>query len=713
MATRFEPIALGEPTVSGIRLHGAFGRGDRQRLMNLADRCIQKQKRRLVIDCSDLDSLGGGGAAALADLQGRLLERDGEMVFVGAGEVVLRFLRSKFANLPLRCFETVAAALTALGVASPPESGPATAADKTTAAAAPPDERGADLDRLLEKVQPEGERPDPLVRRTADLVTAAYVSLEDVLQAAHDGSNPPVIGEALSQLLDSHDLAAETIYCHAHGHQYQAASGKVRLPAAGGVVAGLLRIKRPLTLLDLEDGELWDEESALLEELQPDLILPLICRDELTGIAFLRRGGEEREYGICEIFALELLLRLWSQPVSRASADTPASGEAVLSCQADRRQPPGRKSARAASEERAEAAGLVTVPQPVSSQENLLGVRLELTRGLQDAQDLPHFWQVVISRLREVAEVTSLAYLDGADRWSAGYLAGEARRGLVPAELTGERLLAFFRTLERPIEVVNMPSSLGKARNLLLGCGLHWLAPLRAEGSQYLGVVALGLRWRFRLAEPCDEIHGFLEIAGEALLRLRENQNRADMSLGLFEDLLVGREMSAQPVDEVTRETARTVRLLARELGLSSDQEQDLVLGALLRNHGQIDPTLDDLAADQLTGQKWEMFRSHPDNGEQRLAQLKAPAAVRDAVRHHHERFDGRGFPLGLRGRDIPLAARLVALAQCHALHLVRSGGDQALAAVKQEAGRALDPDLVEIFVKAAVRDQATITVQA
>lgn len=699
MPTRFEALDLGVPEVFGVRLHGSFGRGDRHRLVDLAERCLDRGKTRLVLDCRDLESLGGGGAQVLADLQQRLQEQGGEAVFVAVGEVVHRFLRAKFKGLKLRCFDSLEEARTAFeveapGVAAPADaptasapsiSAPAAGAEPTTvaddlvitdgAARAPsPADRG-DLDSLLPPVDPHDVSADTTGRRTAEIVTAAYLSLDEMLLAVRDSSNPTLLGEALAQLLDSHDLAAATVFCHPQGDYYVAIDGSIRLPVQGGIVASLIRTGRPLTLLDLEDGELWDEESQMLEDQQPDLILPLMRDGCLGGLAFLQRGSDDREYGISEIFALELLQRL----LSRDSQEVPVAAD-------------GERSVR---------------PAPIAGQESLLVAELELVRGLQDAQDLPHFWQIVIARLRQAIEFTSLLYLDGDDADAAPFLAGEARRGLQVDLLQQDRIRTFFRMLERPVEIVNMPASLQEARDTLLACGLEWLVGLRGDGA-YLGVAALGLRWRTDPTDAAETIQDFVEIIGEALLRLREGQQRAEMNLGLIQGMLVGDGPECDQ-DAITCETVDAVRLLAAELGLSPDQVRDLVLGALLRNLGQQDLDVDDLAADKLTGAQWESFREHPDAGDRRLAGLNAPTAVRDAVRHHHERFDGRGFPLGLSGRDIPLAARLVAVAQHHALHRIRHGDEAALAALQAEADRALDPDLVEIFVGANERLQANL----
>lgn len=747
MATRFDPLDLGDDRVFGVRLHGAFGRGDRQRLLELASRCVARQKTRLILECHDLDSLGGGGAAVLADLQRRLVAQGGEVVFVGAGEVVRRFLAGKFSELPLRCFEDVDTALAALrdGQAEPEAAEPEAAepdvpepdapeaeaaaldasAGETSASPAPaapsaagspaagssPDDAAApDLDRLLDGVPVAEDASDGSTRRTADLVTAAYVSLDDALSAAGSG-NSALLGETLGVLLDSHDLAARTILCSPHGDHYLAPDGRWRLPAQGGIVAALTRTGRPLTMLDLEDGDLWDEETELLEHLQPDIILPLVRDGVLAAVLLLQHGATGHDYSLSEMFALELLQRVLADAQS-GGADAAAGDGAGQRPDpaADVRDLAGAAGSADAAD--AAASGVGDVPGPVARVavpvasagcETLLSVKLDLARGLQDAQDVPHFWQVFISRLRLGAEVTSLVFLD-ADPRGAPFLAGEARRGLEEADFTGERIRTFFRTLERPVEVENMPTSFETERDTLLARGARWLVGLRADGREHLGVVALGLRWRCAVDEPADQIHDLMEITAEALLRLRRIQGRSDLTVGLLENLLVGGDGEVEPADPVTARTVASVRLLASELGLPPDQERDLVLGALLRNIGQQRPAPDDLQADRLGGEQWEVFRSHPDAGERTLAAFHGPAAVRDAVRHHHERFDGRGFPSGLQGRDIPLVARLVAVAQTFALHGGVADTEAALEAVRQEAGTALDPDLVAIFIKAQRR---------
>ena len=707
MAIVFEPLGLANDQPFGVRLSGAFGRGDRQRLLDLADRCLEREKTHLILDCADLDSLGGGGAGVLADLQRQLVATGGEAVFVSVGQVIRRFLARKFDDLPLRCFDDVAAALEALGEpagAAPvstaevegDEARPAPtcreAAPDPAPAAAPadPPAAGGDLDSLLGGVTVTDDDVTDRARRTADLVTAAYVSLDDLIDAAVAGANPAVFGEALAVLLDSHDLAADTVFFGATAHGLESADGARRLPADGAIATMAHRVGRPFTLLDVEEGRLDDHETMVLEQLCPDLIVPLLRGGRLLGLAMLGRGDDAREYGLSDVFALELLQRV----LAAATAGEPAPDGDEVGAEAE-----------------PEAAAAPAAPADDGPGVELSTALVALARGLHEAQDVPHFWQLLQSRLQPAVTVASLVYLDPAGDGSVPHAVGAARRALDErgdAALQHPRLRSYLDHLERPVAVTNMPAAFAAAREALHGAGLTWLAALHGTDGATLGAVALGLQWQ---ASPPDEaaaVHAIVEIAGEALHRMREHERRADLGLALVEQLVLGRSPGSgdAPDDPVTAATVAGVRMMAGELDLGTDQERDILLGVLLRDGGLDGMAVDDRQAEDLDPEQWQAYRGHPDRGADRAEGLGAPAAVRDVIRHHHERFDGRGFPCGLKGRDIPLAARLVAVAHCHALHLGR-GPEAALEAVRAQAGLALDPDLAAIFAQAAARDGA------
>jgi HD-GYP domain-containing protein (c-di-GMP phosphodiesterase class II) len=111
-----------------------------------------------------------------------------------------------------------------------------------------------------------------------------------------------------------------------------------------------------------------------------------------------------------------------------------------------------------------------------------------------------------------------------------------------------------------------------------------------------------------------------------------------------------------------------------------------------------------------LTPEEWEQMRRHPLVGAQIVAPFESFAAAAFIIRHHHERWDGSGYPDGLAGGAIPRGSRIVAVADVwDALTSARPyrpalSRDEAVAILHAEAGRTLEADTVATFV-ALVRD--------
>lgn len=167
--------------------------------------------------------------------------------------------------------------------------------------------------------------------------------------------------------------------------------------------------------------------------------------------------------------------------------------------------------------------------------------------------------------------------------------------------------------------------------------------------------------------------------------------------------------------DPYTAGHARRVRLYALELadslGLSPRQRRLLSLAAKLHDIGKVgipDAILHKPAA--LTVEENRIVQSHPVVGERILAPILKVGEVLAAIRGHHERFDGRGYPDGLAGERVPLLARLIAIPDCFdALTSSRAyrpalPAPAALAIVEAGAGSQFDPLLVRNFLRMAQR---------
>src|SRR5579872_1784178 len=168
--------------------------------------------------------------------------------------------------------------------------------------------------------------------------------------------------------------------------------------------------------------------------------------------------------------------------------------------------------------------------------------------------------------------------------------------------------------------------------------------------------------------------------------------------------------------DEVTHDHVRRVQqgtlALARELGVTDpDLLKGLEAGALLHDTGKIAVPEHILnKPGRLTPAEFDKMKQHAPIGAQILSSIEFPYPVVPVVRHHHENWDGTGYPDGLRGEDIPLGARILSVVDCFdALtsdrpYRRRMSDEQALAIIVERRGTMYDPAIVDTFVAAHQR---------
>ena len=146
---------------------------------------------------------------------------------------------------------------------------------------------------------------------------------------------------------------------------------------------------------------------------------------------------------------------------------------------------------------------------------------------------------------------------------------------------------------------------------------------------------------------------------------------------------------------------------LGRAAGLGARALDDVSWGALLHDVGKIGIPDEILCkAGALSDDEYSMIKTHPERSFEIMAHIEhlGQGAI-DAARHHHERFDGTGYPQGLRGEEIPLSARVVAIADTYdaitSSRSYRPGRTQAkaLEIIRGAAGSQLDDSLVQVFL--------------
>jgi len=186
----------------------------------------------------------------------------------------------------------------------------------------------------------------------------------------------------------------------------------------------------------------------------------------------------------------------------------------------------------------------------------------------------------------------------------------------------------------------------------------------------------------------------------------RHAEQMSDLHLKTIEALAIAIDAK----DEVTPEHVHRVQIyatgLARLFGLSEPELEALKAGALLHDIGKL--AVPDYILNKpgpLTPAEFDKMKVHTIVGAEILERVGFPYPVVPVVRHHHERWDGRGYPDGLRGDEIPMTARILTLSDC--FDAVREDRnyraamtrEQAIEMLKEGSGTVFDPNVVATFL--------------
>jgi diguanylate cyclase (GGDEF)-like protein/PAS domain S-box-containing protein len=173
--------------------------------------------------------------------------------------------------------------------------------------------------------------------------------------------------------------------------------------------------------------------------------------------------------------------------------------------------------------------------------------------------------------------------------------------------------------------------------------------------------------------------------------------------------LLSSLEHSLLELSQETKEHCDRIRELAlavgKELGMSQSELDELALLASLHDVGKIGiPSHILLKPDLLTPEEWRVVKKHPEIGHRIVRTISDLVVVAEGILHHHERWDGAGYPHGLKGEEIPLISRIIAIADAfdamtNERHYRSARSvSSAMQELRRCSGSQFDPSLVPVF---------------
>jgi diguanylate cyclase (GGDEF)-like protein/putative nucleotidyltransferase with HDIG domain len=186
----------------------------------------------------------------------------------------------------------------------------------------------------------------------------------------------------------------------------------------------------------------------------------------------------------------------------------------------------------------------------------------------------------------------------------------------------------------------------------------------------------------------------------------RHVSEMADLHLATIEALALAIDAKDQTSQTHIRRVQLYAAVLARAVGMPENHIQGVKTAALLHDIGKLAVPEHILSKPgPLTPEEFQKIRAHPKVGADIISAVPFPYPVSPLILSHHERWDGKGYPVGLKGEEIPLGARILAVVDYFdALMAERPyhkamSYEAAVALLQQESGKGLDPRLVEEFV--------------
>ncbi len=222
------------------------------------------------------------------------------------------------------------------------------------------------------------------------------------------------------------------------------------------------------------------------------------------------------------------------------------------------------------------------------------------------------------------------------------------------------------------------------------------------ENETYYTNISLGHAAKISEGESID---GVIRNA-EDLMYKRKLLARKSMHSTIIASMKATMFEKNQGTEEHAERLVKLTRLVGKKLGLNEDKQGELELLSTLHDIGKIgisDSIIN--KPGKLTKEEWVQMKKHPEIGYRIATSTKELSSIADYIRCHHEHWDGKGYPLGLKGEEIPLLSRILSVVDSYDAmtqdrpYRKAMSKEMAIAEIRDNAGTQFDPEIAELFL--------------
>ncbi|MFQ5900556.1 MAG: HD domain-containing phosphohydrolase [Thermodesulfobacteriota bacterium] len=274
-----------------------------------------------------------------------------------------------------------------------------------------------------------------------------------------------------------------------------------------------------------------------------------------------------------------------------------------------------------------------------------------------------------------------------------------------------------FRRLSIFLFIIVVPlllEGLGRFGGIIKNTPLQNLSFMTSESATFLwALLMLSALFMVRrgFGDIEDSIESLERYSNQLAEEVKENsklvEDLKELLLGTIKSLSSAIDAKSHWTRGHSERVTKYAMMIGRRMGLDNRTLKKLMLAALLHDIGKIG-TLETLLnkPGRLTEEEYEMVKEHPGRGAEILNPIKQLKDIIPAIRHHHEHYNGGGYPDGIKGEAIPLIARILCVVDTYDSMISdrpyrkAPGKEKAIEEIKRCSGTQFDPRIVNIFLK-------------